>query len=91
MREGVESISTADDDRSFVQLMPPIIVDAAEKLQHILGNLESVTIRYEKVLLVFFRVKKLVVVLSYNPEVTTPFISASSDLIGMLGTTYLGE
>jgi len=91
MREGVPSVSAEGDDRNFIQLMPPILVDAAEKMQGILGALESVTIRYEKVLLVFFRVKKLVVILSYDPKVTTPFVSALSDLIGMLGTTYLGE
>ena len=91
MREGIESVLTSDDRHKFVQIMPLIIIDAAEKLQRILGNLESVTIRYEKVLFAFFRVKKVVVVLSYNPDVTTPFISASSDLIRMLGTTYLGE
>ena len=91
MREGIESVLTSDDRHKFVQIMPLIIIDAAEKLQRILGNLESVTIRYEKVLFAFFRVKKAVVVLSYNPDVTTPFISASSDLIRMLGTTYLGE
>jgi hypothetical protein len=91
MREGVQSVSPAEDDRNFIQVMPPILVDAAEKLQGILGALESVTIRYEKVLLVFFRVKKLIVILSYDPKVTTPFVSAVSDLIRMLGTTYLGE
>ena len=91
MREGVPSVTAAEDDRNFIQLMPPILVEAAEKLQRILGNLDSVTMRYEKVLLVFFRVKKLVVILSYDPTVTTPFVSAVSDLIRMLGTTYLGE
>lgn len=91
MREAVDSVSSAEDDRRFIQIMPPILVDAAEKLQIILGALESVTIRYEKVLLVFFRVKKLIVILSYDPKVTTPFVSAVSDLIRMLGTTYLGE
>ena len=91
MREGVQSVSASEDDRKFIQIMPPILVDAAEKLQGILGALESVTIRYEKVLLVFFRVKKLIVILSYDPKVTTPFVSALSDLIRMLGTTYLGE
>lgn len=91
MREGVESISTSEVDRNFVQFMPPIIIDSAEKLNGILGDLESVSMRYEKVLLVFFRVKKVVVVLSYNPSVTTPFIGAASDLIQKLGTTYLDE
>ena len=91
MREGVPSVTAAEDDRNFIQLMPPILVETAEKLQRILGDLESVTMRYEKVLLVFFRVRKLVVILSYDPNVTTPFVSAVSDLIRMLGATYLGE
>ena len=91
MREGVESVFTSEDRHNYVQIMPLIIVDAAEKLQRVLGSLESVTIRYEKLLFAFFRVKKVIVVLSYNPEVTTPFISASSDLIRMLGTMYLDE
>ena len=91
MREGVASVSDEEDDRRFIQIMPPILVDAAEKLQVLLGALESVTIRYEKVLIVFFRIKNLIVILSYDPKVTTPFVSAVSDLIRMLGTTYLAE
>lgn len=91
MREGVASVSDEEDDRGFIQIMPPILVDAAEKLQVLLGALESVTIRYEKVLIVFFRIKNLIIILSYDPKVTTPFVSAVSDLIRMLGTTYLAE
>ncbi len=91
IREGVVSVAPSEDERNFIQVMPPIIVDAAEKLQPILGKLESVTMRYEKLLLVFFRVRRVVVALTYAPDVTTPFISASSELMRMLGTTYLGE
>jgi hypothetical protein len=92
MREGIQSVSASEeDDRNFVQMMGFIIVRTAEKLQRVLGNLESMTVRYEKVLLVFLRVKKVLVVLSYNPDVTKPFMSASSDIMRMLGTTYLGE
>lgn len=32
MREGVVSVSDPEDDRRFIQIMPPILVDAAEKL-----------------------------------------------------------
>lgn len=92
MREGVQSIlASEEDDRNFVQMMGFIIVRTAEKLQRVLGNLESMTVRYEKVLLVFSRVKNVLVVLSYNPEVTKPFTNASSDIMRMVGTTYLGE
>ena len=91
MRDGIESVFTSEDRHNYVQVMPLIIIDAAEKLQRALGNLESVTVRYEKLLFAFFRVKRVIVLLSYNPDVTTPFISTSSDLIRMLGTMYLGE
>lgn len=62
MREGIESAFTSDDRHRFVQIMPLIIIDAAEKLERIVGNLESVTIRYKKVLFAFFKVKKVIVV-----------------------------
>jgi hypothetical protein len=58
--------------------MPPIIVDAVEKLEPHLGSMESVSIRYEKALLLFQRVKELVLVMSFGPEVVTPFLSRIS-------------
>lgn len=48
MREGVQSITTEEQDRNFFQLMPPIIVDTVERLQPVLGKLDNVTVRYEK-------------------------------------------
>lgn len=89
-REGVPSVTTEAQERNFVQLMPPIIVDAVEKLQPILGKLDTVTVRYEKVLLVFFRMNALAVILSFNSNVSTPFISSLSDSIRALGSLYLG-
>jgi hypothetical protein len=89
MREGVQSITTDEAERNFVQIMPPIIVDAVEKLQPLLGQLENVTIRYEKVLLVFFRMEGFVVVLSFNADVSTPFVSAVSDSMQRLRSLYL--
>ena len=90
-REGVQSITTEDQERNFVQLMPPIIVDAVEKLQPLLGTLDNVTVRYEKILLVFFRVRNLTVVLSFNPDVSTPFISSLSTSMRTISHLYLAE
>ena len=89
MREGVQSLTTDQDERNFTQIMPPIIIDAVEKMQPMLGKLNSVTIRYENVLLVFFRMQGLVVVFSFDPDVSTPFINTLSDKMLMLGATYL--
>ena len=69
--------------------MPPIIVDAVEKLQPLLGKLDTVTLRYEKILLVFFRMQGMVVIFSFNPEVSTPFISSLSSEMNTLGATHL--
>jgi len=90
MREGVQSVTTNEQERNFVQVMPPIIVDAVEKLQPILGTLDNVTVRFEKVLLVFFHLSTFTIVLSFNPDVSTPFISSLSDLMQTI-KVYLTE
>lgn len=89
MREGVQSITTEEQEHNFVQIMPPIIVDAVEKLQPVLGKLDNVTVRYEKVLMVFFRVQNFTVVLSFNPDVSTPFISSLSKTMQTISSHLL--
>lgn len=89
MREGIQSLTMDERERSFVQFMPPIIIDAIEKLQPLLGRVDNVTVRYEKVLLVFFRMQKFFVTFGFDPEVSTPFISSLSDSMRRLGEAYL--
>jgi len=89
MRKNVQSVGTEEEERSFIQLMPPIIVDAVEKLQPLLGKLDNVTVRYEKVLMVFFRVQNFTVVLSFNPDVSTPFISSLSETMRTINSHLL--
>jgi hypothetical protein len=91
MRRGVQSVTTEEQERNFVQIMPPIIVDAVEKLEPVLGKLESVRVRYEKVVLVFFRVESLIVILSFDPDVATPFGTNVSNSVDRLGAKYLRE
>jgi hypothetical protein len=91
MREGVASVTSDENDRHFVQLIPPIILDAVEKLSPMLGLVESVTVRYERILLVFFTKGNYVVVLSFNPDVTRPFMSALTESIQSLASQYLAD
>ena len=88
MRGGVQSVTTDEEERNFVQIMPPIIVEAVDKMQPLLGKLDTVTVRYEKVL-VFFRVSELAVVMSFEPNVTTPFISSLSEFMKTLSSKHL--
>jgi hypothetical protein len=64
------------------------VVDAVEKMQPLLGKFDTVTVRYDKVLLVFFRMGNLVVTLSFDPNVTTPFISSLSESMRALDSLY---
>lgn len=89
MREGVQSIGSEDEERSFIQIMPPIIVDAVEKLQPLLGRLDNVTLRYEKLLVVFFRLEGLIVILTFNADVSTPFISSLSESMRGISSRFL--
>jgi len=91
MREGVPSLTPSETDRNFVQLMPSIILDAVEKFSPLLGVVESVTVRYEKVLLVFFTKGSYVIVLSFNPDIQRPFMSALTEWVESLASQYLSE
>lgn len=69
MREGVSSLTPAQTDRDFITIATPLIVDAAEKLRPFCGSIKRVALRYDKVLLVFYRTAAHLVVLSLEPGV----------------------
>jgi hypothetical protein len=69
MREGVSSLTPAQTDRDFMTVAAPLIVDAAEKLRPFCGAIRRLVVRYDKVLLVFYRTTVHLVVLSLEPQV----------------------
>ena len=91
MRPGVASVTPEDRDRNFVQIVPPIIVDAVEKFSPMLGVVESVTVRYEKLFLVFFARGNYVIVLSFNPDIQRPFMSALTGWVQSLASQLLTD
>jgi len=91
MRPGVASITTDDSDSNFIQLMPPIIIDAVEKMSPMLGVVESVTVRYEKLFFVFFAKGNYVIVLSFNPDIQRPFMSALTGWDQSLASKLLAD
>ena len=69
MREGVQSLTPDQTDRDFMTIAAPLMVDAAEKLRPFAGSIRRITVRYDKVLLVFYRTTAHVVILSLEPQV----------------------
>ena len=67
--------------QNFIQITPIIIVDALERLQPLLGQISSITIRYEKRVLLFTRFEENVLVLGFEPSVPTPFTTEMSRMV----------
>jgi hypothetical protein len=74
MRGGVSSLTPAQTDLDFMKIATPLIVDAAEKLRPFCGSVRRVTVRYDKVALVFYRTAAHLVVLSLEPGVAQPLL-----------------
>jgi hypothetical protein len=90
-REGVSSLMPDDRVRNFASIVPAIILESVEKLAPFLGEVDGVTAHYEKVLVVFYRFQNLVVFLSLEPEVKTPFYSEITGTFRRLSTRYLAQ
>ena len=88
-RPGTPSFTTEESDRNFMSIIPPIIVEAVDKLRPFLGAMEAFRVRYKKALLMFHRAGNLIVVLSFGPQVTTPFLSEVTKQFEKLKEEYL--
>ncbi|MGA8903801.1 MAG: hypothetical protein WB661_02195 [Candidatus Bathyarchaeia archaeon] len=89
MREGIQGLTPAAADSNYMQIVPNILIDIAEKLSPALGQVESVTIRYEKMFMVFFSLENLTIVLTFEPTIVRPFMSALSESMQTLASRYL--
>ena len=75
MREGILSLTPVQADRDFMTVAAPLVMGAAEKLKLFCGTIRRVAVRYDKVLLVFYRTTAH---LSLEPKVE----EASLDRVG---------
>jgi len=73
MRPGVISHTNNDIDRRLISVYTPLIVETVEKMQTHLGRMQSVTIRYEKVLVLLYHSGKLTIVLGIEHDESKPF------------------
>lgn len=68
MRPGISSLSPEEEDRSFMELNPLLIVGACERLSKWAGDVDSIAIRYEKVVMYLMRRKGRVLALTIEKE-----------------------
>lgn len=70
MREGVKSLSGDKEDRWFAQVLAPVMLEGAEKLERDLGIIAYSLVRYFKVTMVMMKIQEYLVTFS-----TEPFVS----------------
>jgi hypothetical protein len=68
MREGIPSLTPAQADRDFMTVAAPLMMGAAEKLKPFCGTIRRMAVRYDRVLLVFYRTAAHLVILSLEPK-----------------------
>ncbi|HMK82634.1 MAG TPA: hypothetical protein VK503_02860, partial [Candidatus Bathyarchaeia archaeon] len=72
-REGAKLYADQVVIRNLMTISPRLVIEELEKLKPVVGKITSVTVRFEKRVLVFSRLDKYVVVVGFDTNVPTPF------------------
>ncbi len=88
-REGLTLNTPNEIIRNYVSIMPPILIDSVAKLTPYLGEVELVSVRYAKVLHVYFRRANFVAVASFDPGTSESFSSRITEAFNRLSRQYL--
>lgn len=81
MRKGVVSVTEEQTDRETMSMYPPIILRAVERLEPHLGSFTGIMVRYQKVVLVFYRLARYMVIISFQSTVQTLFLERVGEVI----------
>jgi len=88
-REGVPSFTTDETARNFVSIIPLIIIDSVHKLSQFLGEVSGVTAHYQKALVIFYPFDNLIIVISFQAGVETPFYERVTEAVRKLSAQHL--
>ena len=88
-REGVPPLTSDEMQRNFISIVPQIITESVNKLASFLGKVEGITAHYAKVLLVFYQFENMIVLISFQPEVATPFYNRITEVFKKNSAKYL--
>jgi hypothetical protein len=88
-REGVPSFTTDETSRNFVSIVPQIIIESVEKLSKFLGEVSGVTAHYRNALVVFYPFGNVIVVISFQAGVETPFYDRITEAVEKLSAQHL--
>lgn len=81
IREGIRQITPEQTLRDFISMVPPVVMGGVGKLQPFLGQVSGLTIRYEKIVMALYPIAQYVVIVSFDPQVETPFMTKIGESI----------
>ncbi|HMK82114.1 MAG TPA: hypothetical protein VK503_00190 [Candidatus Bathyarchaeia archaeon] len=67
--------------RNLMTISPRLVIEELEKLEPVVGKINSVLVRFEKRVLVFSRLNDYVVIVGFDTDVPTPFPEYVAGLI----------
>jgi hypothetical protein len=88
-REGVPSFTTEEAARNFLSIVPQIIIESVHKLSQVLGEVSGVTAHYQKALIILYPYDNLIVLISFQAGVETPFYDKITEAFKKLGAEHL--
>jgi hypothetical protein len=88
-REGVSSFTTEEAARNFLSIVPRIIIESVDKLSQVLGEVSGVTAHYQKALIILYPFDNLIVLISFQAGVETPFYDKITEAFKKLGAEHL--
>jgi hypothetical protein len=88
-REGVASLTSDEVQGNFVSIIPKIIIESVDKLAPFLGKVGGATAHYDKALLVLYRFESLIVLVTFEPEIATPFYNRITEEFKKHSAQYL--
>jgi hypothetical protein len=80
MRSGVKSLSPETEDQSFMEVNPLLILGAGSRLSKWAGTVESVTIRYDKVVMYLVKKNEKILALTMDKEAEPKDLAANTRL-----------
>jgi len=80
-REGAKLYADQEVLRNLMRIAPRLVIDELEKLEPVVGKINSVLVCFAKRVLVFSRLNNYVVVVGFDTDVPTPFPEYVAGLI----------
>ena len=88
-REGVPQLISDEMQRNWMSIIPRIMTESVDKLAPFLGKVGGMTAHYDEALLVLYQFENMIVIVTFQAEVATPFYNRITEEFKKNSARYL--